>query len=63
MSIYTEHLKTREHDLLISNYQALVEPLDRIAAKFEDPDELQWRRRMALEIKHLREEIKCLKRS
>lgn len=32
--------------------------LDTIAAKFEDPDEKHWRRRMALEIKHLREELK-----
>lgn len=35
--------------------------LDVIAAKFEDKDELMWRRRLALEIHHLREEIKCLK--
>lgn len=32
--------------------------LDVIAAKFEDPDEKHWRRRMALEIHHLREELK-----
>lgn len=32
--------------------------LDTIAAKFEDPDEKHWRRRMALEIHHLREELK-----
>lgn len=37
--------------------------LDTIAAKYEDKDELMWRRRLALEIHHLREEIKCLKRS
>ena len=37
--------------------------LDVIAAKYEDNDELMWRRRMALEIHQLREEIKCLKRS
>lgn len=35
--------------------------LDVIAAKYEDKDELMWRRRLALEIHHLREEIKCLK--
>lgn len=32
--------------------------LDSIAAKFEEKDELYWRRRMALEIKTLREELK-----
>lgn len=32
--------------------------LDSIAAKFEEKDELYWRRRMALEIHHLREELK-----
>ena len=37
--------------------------LDVIAAKYEDNDEQMWRRRLALEIHHLREEIKCLKRS
>ena len=37
--------------------------LDVIAAKYEDKDEQMWRRRLALEIHHLREEIKCLKRS
>lgn len=37
----------------------LWQTLDRIAAKFEEPDELYWRRRMALEIKYLREELKA----
>ena len=36
----------------------LWQTLDTIAANFEEPDELYWRRRMALEIKHLREELK-----
>ena len=36
----------------------LWQTLDTIAAKFEEPDELYWRRRMALEIKTLREELK-----
>lgn len=58
MSAYTKHLQTRERDMQLSNYQALVEPLDRIAAKFEDRDEREWRRRMAIEIQYLREELK-----
>lgn len=36
----------------------LWQKLDTIAAKFEEPDELYWRRRMALEIHRLREELK-----
>ena len=59
MSAYTEHLQTRERDAKVMQAIAdFYEPLDAIAAKFEDPDEKHWRRRMALEIKHLREELK-----
>ena len=42
---------------------AFMRNLDDIAARYKDNDELMWRRRLALEIHHLREEIKCLKRS
>lgn len=36
----------------------LMRMLDEIAAKYEDPDELHWRRRMALAIHHYRLELK-----
>ena len=39
-------------------FDALWKELDTIAARYEDPCELHWRRRMALAIKHLREELK-----
>lgn len=37
---------------------SLWHELDTIAARYEDPDEKHWRRRMALAIKHLRLELK-----
>lgn len=58
MSAYTEHLQTRERDMRLSDMQAINARTDAIAAEFKSDDEQLWRRKLALEIIHLRERLK-----
>lgn len=58
MNAYTKHLQNRERDLQLSDMRAFIAPIDAIANEFKSEDELLWRRKLALEVKHLRERLK-----
>lgn len=59
MNAYTQHMESRKRDMeLHDRIMRPVMEMDAIANEFKDDDELIWRRRLAQEIKYLREELK-----